>query len=154
MFLRREATSTPGAHCINRTKYKHFRAKIQADIFYLFNHQEFIDYTLETERHTDTWRTFDFHMQTSGNRALHSLQNNSILLYDFLWYEWYMKERYSFYKGSSRVILLHLKLFHLPFKDWYLVLIVIPDESYLSTISLNGPFRDKTHHVGLYWLKR
>jgi hypothetical protein len=31
---------------------------------------------------------------------------------------------------------------------------VIPDESYLSTMSLNGPFRKKTHYVGLYWLKK
>ena len=31
---------------------------------------------------------------------------------------------------------------------------VIPDESYLSTFALNSPMKSKTHHVGLYWLKR
>ena len=31
---------------------------------------------------------------------------------------------------------------------------VIPDESYLSTMAINGPFENRTHHMGLYWLKR
>ena len=34
------------------------------------------------------------------------------------------------------------------------IFLVIPDESYLSTMALNGPFENRTHHVGLYWLKR
>ena len=38
--------------------------------------------------------------------------------------------------------------------DFHMQTSVIPDESYLSTFALNGKMRDKTHHVGLYWLKR
>ena len=39
--------------------------------------------------------------------------------------------------------------------DFHMQTSVIPDESYLSTFALNSPVtRSKTHHVGLYWLKR
>ena len=38
--------------------------------------------------------------------------------------------------------------------DFHMQTSVIPDESYLSTFALNSKMRDKTHHVGLYWLKR
>ena len=38
--------------------------------------------------------------------------------------------------------------------DFHMQTSVIPDESYLSTFALNSKMKDKTHHVGLYWLKR
>ena len=38
--------------------------------------------------------------------------------------------------------------------DFHMQTSVIPDESYLSTFALNSPMKSKTHHVGLYWLKR
>ena len=38
--------------------------------------------------------------------------------------------------------------------DYHMQTSVIPDESYLSTFALNSQMKSKTHHVGLYWLKR
>ena len=55
-----------------------------------------VEHLLDQASHSQAWRTYDYHMQTS----------------------------------------------------------VIPDESYLSTFALNSPMKSKTHHVGLYWLKR
>ena len=58
--------------------------------------REMIEHLLDQKTHSEIWRSYDFHMQTS----------------------------------------------------------VIPDESYLSTFALNSHLKNKTHHVGLYWLKR
>jgi hypothetical protein len=38
--------------------------------------------------------------------------------------------------------------------DFHMQTSVIPDESYLAAFALNGGLRSRTHHVGLYWLKR